>query len=99
METTPSREMLAKVRKLALLPQEAQGCTFAVSVTRLTSLKSLCQQPEVANRFVTHLARKVLQRVGQGKGHSRRTGSATDLAHRQMMAEALVQAEAWLLGQ
>jgi hypothetical protein len=99
MAETPSREVLAKVRKLAQLPQEARESTFAVSVTRLTSLKSLCQRPEVAGRFVTHLARKVLRRVEQGKGHSSRAGNATDVSHREMMAEALSQMEAWLQGQ
>ena len=44
-------EVLRKVRKLALLPDEARRGQFAVSITRLTVLKSLCQQPEVASRF------------------------------------------------
>jgi hypothetical protein len=90
------RDVLRKVRKLAELPREARRCRFAVSVTRLTVLKSLCRDPAVANRFVTYLARKTLERVARGKGRSSRRKGATDLAHRRMMSEALAGMEAWL---
>jgi hypothetical protein len=88
-------EVLRKVRKLAHLPEEARQSRFAVSVTRLTVLKSLCEQPEVATCFVTYLGRKVLERVKQGKGRTSRPKGATDLAHREMMSEALAGLEAW----
>ena len=88
-------EVLRKVRKLAHLPDEARQSRFAVSVTRLTVLKGLCERPEVANRFVTHLARKVLERVKRGKRRGARPKGATDLAHRDMMSEALAGLEAW----
>src|SRR5262249_12418353 len=89
------REILHRVRKLAQLPGEARQSQFAVSVTRLTILKSLCQQPGVANRFVTYLSRKVLERVEQGKGRAPGPKGTTDLAHRKMMSEALAGMEAW----
>jgi hypothetical protein len=89
------REILRKVRKLAQLPQEARRSHFAVSITRLTVLKSLCQQPDVANRFVIFLAHKILERLEQGKHHSSRPRGATDVAHREMMSEALAGMEAW----
>ncbi len=91
------RDILHRVRKLAQLPDEARHSRFAVSVTRLTILKSLCQQPVVANRFVTYLARKVLERVQQGKSYGARPEGATDLTHRKMMLEALAGMEAWQL--
>jgi len=87
------RDVLLKVRKLALLPQEARQCQFAVPVTRLTSLKSLCHQPGVANHFVTYLAGKTLERVQKGKGRCR---IARDLAHRQLIADTLVEMQALL---
>src|SRR5580698_7825965 len=90
MAETPSRDVLAKVRKLALLPEEAKQSRWAISITRLTTLKSLCKEPEVANRFVTYLSRKTLERIRQGKGRSK------DLTHRQMMADALGEMEAWI---
>src|SRR5947209_6492702 len=90
------RELLRKVRKLAQLPKEARQSQWAVSITRLTTLKSLCQEPRVANRFVTYLARKTLERVEQGKGRSGHHGSEKDLAHRAMMAQALIEMQDWL---
>lgn len=56
-------EVLRKVRKLIQLPDEARHSRFAVSTTRLTILKSLCQQPDAAGRFVTRLAQRTRQRV------------------------------------
>ncbi len=89
------REVLRKIRKLAALPDEARQCQFAVSITRLTVLKSLCQEPAVANRFVTHLARQTLQRVEQGQGHTRKRPPDQDQGHRQLMREALEELEDW----
>ncbi len=89
------RDVLMKVRKLAQLPEEARHCQFAVNITRLTSLKSLCQEPEVARRFVTYMTRKALENAEQGK---RRSGSLTPKqrhAHREMMEEALEELEDW----
>jgi len=88
-------DVLAKIRKLALLPEEARRCQFAVSVTRLTSLKSLCREPAMANRFVTWLAGKALERAERGQRHSGPLPPEQDQAHREMMAEALAEMEGW----
>jgi hypothetical protein len=88
-------EVLRKVRKLAQLPDDARQSRLAVSVTRLTVLKSLCQQPELADRFVTYLAHKVLGRVEQGTGHASRPKKAADLVHREMIRPHWL---AWRLG-
>jgi hypothetical protein len=88
-------EVLRKLRKLAALPDEARQSRFAVSITRLTVLKSMCQEPAVANRFVTYLARQTLQRVEQRRGHSRRRPPDQAQSHRQLMREALAEMEAW----
>ena len=87
-------EVLRKIRKLAQFPGEARRSQFTVEVTRLTVLKSLCQKREAANRFVTYLARKIWERVEQGKGRSSRPKGATDRTHREMMSEALAGMEA-----
>jgi hypothetical protein len=39
----------------------ARQCQFAISIIRLTSLKSLCREAEEANCFVTYLAGKPLE--------------------------------------
>ena len=89
------RDVLAKIRKLALLPEEARRCQFAVSVTRLTSSKSLCREPAVANRFVTWIAGKALERAVRGQRRSGPLSPEQDQAHREMMGEALAEMEGW----
>ena len=89
------RDVLLKVRKLALLPEEVKQSQWAVSITRLTTLKSLCHDPDVANRFVTYLARKALERVEAGRGRSHQSDEAKGELHRQMMGEALAGMAAW----
>lgn len=95
MSPTVPPEVLRKIRKLAALPEEARQCHFAVSITRLTVLKSLCQEPTVANRFVTFLARQTFQRVEAGQGHTRKRPPDEDQTHRQLMREALAALEEW----
>ncbi len=68
---------------------------FAVSITRLTVLKSLCQEPTIANRFVTYLARKTLEHVEQGKGQAKHLPKEKAVAHRRLMAEAVTAMEHW----
>jgi hypothetical protein len=63
MSTAIPRDVLTRVKKLAQLPEEARQSHWGVPVTRLTILKSLCQDHEVADRFVTCLARDTRQRV------------------------------------
>ena len=67
-----------------------------MSITRLTVLKSLCQQPERANRFVAHLARKTFENLNQAKETSVHPATPTELSHRKMMDEALEGLDAWL---
>jgi hypothetical protein len=92
------REVLLKIRKLAALPEEVRQSQWAVSVTRLTVLKGLCQQPEVAHRFLTYLAGKTQERVAEGRGQSRHPDTAKQRAHKGLMTEALPEMEAWLEG-
>jgi DNA-binding MarR family transcriptional regulator len=96
MAPTPSRDDLARVRKLARLPDEIRATRFDVSITRLTVLKSLCREQATANRFVLYLARRTLDRIHNGKGRSTRTDSPKDRAHLGMMEEAVALMDAWL---
>lgn len=96
MNAAIPREVLTRVKKLALLPGEIKQSRWAVSVTKLTTLKSLCKEPEVANRFVAHLARKTLERVRQGKGRSAHLDADVQRVHRELMTDALAEMEAWL---
>jgi hypothetical protein len=96
MTNAVPREVLNRIRKLALLPDEIKQSRWAVSITKLTTLKSLCQEPEVANRFVVCLARKTLERVQQGKGRSGRLETDVQRLHKELMTDALAEMEAWL---
>jgi len=96
MSQQVSPEVLRKVRKLAQLPEEARRCRFAVSITRLTVLKSLCQEPEVANRFVTYLAQRTRQKVEE---KARRPGylSMEEWArHRALIGQSVLALEQYL---
>lgn len=91
------RDVLVKVRKLAQLPEEVRQSRWGAPVTRLTTLKSLCQVPEVAHRFVTYLSDKTLQRVCQGTGHSSRGDTDERRTHRALMVEALAGMKSWVV--
>jgi hypothetical protein len=64
MRQKPPRAILSKVRQLAQIARElSEGANF--SITRLTTLKSLCEDPEVAARFAVYLASHTSQRVNK----------------------------------
>jgi hypothetical protein len=50
-----ARKTVAKIRTLAQIAEELRGGAV-FSITRLTTVKSLCEDPEAAARFVVHLA-------------------------------------------
>jgi len=84
------RDVLLKIRKLASLPEEVRQSEWAVSITRLTVLKSLCRDPEVANRFVVYLALKTFENL-----KLRQERSPTDASYMMLMEKALEGMEAW----
>lgn len=90
------RETVRKVRKLAQLAADLPRTPWAISITRLTILKGLCQEPAVAHGFVTYLAGKTLKHVRRGQGRSAHPKVPEQRLHRRMMTEALVEMEAWL---
>ena len=64
MGQRPPRATLSKIRKLARIARElSEGANF--SITRLTSLKSLCEDPKVAADFAVYLASQTSQRVSK----------------------------------
>ena len=95
MTRTAKHDIALKARKLAQMAAELrQGQDFPV--TRLTGIKNLCQEPAVAARFVTFLARITLERVEQGKGRTRQRPDAQADRHWQLITEAVVALEQWL---
>lgn len=92
MKPSPPRDDVQRIRKLAGLPDEIRQSRF-VAVTRLTILKSLCRESEVAHRFVVHLARRTFDAMEQPKSAQ---PTATESSHRQMMVQDLEGMDAWL---
>ncbi len=95
MTSQPRRDVLFRLRKLAGLPAEIGESRWAVAVTRLTVLKSVCRQPNRANRFVAHLARKTFEHPNEEKGFSAHPATPTGRSHRQLMEDALDGMTAW----
>src|SRR5436190_24342652 len=89
-------DVLRKVRKLAQLPDQARHSQFAVSITRLTVLKSLCQQPEVASRFVTRLAQRTRQKVEEKAKRLGYLSTEEWARHRAMIGRAVAALENYL---
>ena len=64
MRQEPSGAILGRIRKLARIARElSQGADF--SITRLTTLKSLCEDPEAAAHFAVYLASHTSQRANE----------------------------------
>lgn len=64
MRRGPSKATLDRIRKLARIARElSRGADF--SITRLTTLKYLCEDPEVAARFAVYLASRANQRASE----------------------------------
>jgi hypothetical protein len=95
MTPPPPRDVLLRIRKLAGLPEEIGESRGAVPVTRLTVLKSLCRRPDLANRFVAHLAREALNHLDEEEGRSDHPFTLSEQSHRRMMEDALDGMAAW----
>lgn len=96
MTNPVSPQVLRKLRRLAQLPDEARRSQFAVSIARLTILKSLCQRLEVASRFVTHLAQRIRQKVEERTTRPGYLSNAEWTRHRLMIAQAVTVLEKYL---
>jgi hypothetical protein len=64
MRQKPPKAVLSRVRKLAQIARDlSEGANF--SITRLTTLKSLCEDPEVAAHFAVYLANHTSRRISE----------------------------------
>jgi hypothetical protein len=64
MRQKPPKAVLSRVRKLAQIARDlSEGANF--SITRLTTLKSLCEDPEVAAHFAVYLANHTSRRINE----------------------------------
>lgn len=64
MRQKPPKAVLSRIRKLAQIARDlSEGANF--SITRLTTLKSLYEDPEVAARFAVYLANHTSWRINE----------------------------------
>jgi hypothetical protein len=64
MRQKPPKPVLSRIRKLAQIARDlSEGANF--SITRLTTLKSLCADPEIAAQFAVYLARHTSRNANQ----------------------------------
>jgi hypothetical protein len=64
MRQKPPKAVLSRVRKLAQIARDlSEGANF--SITRLTTLKSLCEDPQVAAHFAVYLANHTSRRINE----------------------------------
>jgi hypothetical protein len=64
MRQKPPKVVLSRVRKVAQIARDlSEGANF--SITRLTTLKSLCEDPEVAAHFAVYLANHTSRRINE----------------------------------
>ena len=88
-ETEARRALPPQVRKLNQTAAELRsGAGTHFFITRLTSIKSLCKQPEVAAAFVFHLAERTLERM-QAQGSPAYMDPADWARYRIIVAEAV----------
>ncbi len=81
MRQKPPKAVLSRVRKLARIARDlSEGANF--SITRLTTLKSLCEAPEVSAHFAVFLARHTSRRVNSR--HLRKDESHNELITRSV---------------
>jgi hypothetical protein len=70
MPRSPTPQIVKKVKKLSEIAEELrQGKHF--EVTRLTTIKSLCGDPEAAAAFALFLARRIQGKMRQGQSPER----------------------------
>jgi hypothetical protein len=63
MDTKTNKNIAPKIRKLVETARELYQTKYALNVTRLTSLKSLCQEKEAAANFALYLAKLVVKQM------------------------------------
>jgi len=83
MRQKPPKAVLSRVRRLAQMARDlSAGADF--SITRLTILKSLCEDPEIRAHFALYLARHTSRRANSGplSGDEPRNGLITNSVER-----------------
>ena len=87
----------AKIKKWLEAAQKLQTeqIIFALPITRLTSIKSLCQDETAAEQFALYISQRVQQQMNEAECPEKFSPSEWE-AHQTLMADAIAQMESYL---
>lgn len=85
----------AKIKKWLTTAQELRNSRYALPITRLTSIKSLCQDQKAAGTFALHICLSTEQEMNEIKRPEHFSESEWD-AHKKLFADAIAQMENYL---
>jgi hypothetical protein len=96
MEPKSPKCVLSRVRKLAQIATDlSEGANF--SITRLTTLKSLCEDPKVAAHFAVYLANHISRRINEISSPLHLSNSEWRM-HNELVERAAEQLQSYVEG-
>ncbi len=96
MKSKTSQAPIAnKIKKWVQTAKEAKENRFAISITRLTSIKSLCTDRVAAEKFAIYIAKRVQQDMNQTTCPEHYPEEEWE-QHKQVIAEGIAQMEFYL---
>ena len=84
-----------KIKKWIQTTKEVETARFAISITRLTSIKSLCTDEVAAEKFALYIAKRVQQQMNQATCPEHFTDEEWE-QHKQLVDEAIALMESYL---
>ena len=90
------KHIAPKIRKLAETARELYQTKYALNVTRLTSLKSLCQEEKAAANFALYLAKLVIKQMESNQTTKSFLGEEAWTEHCQLINHAVEKMEDYL---
>jgi hypothetical protein len=96
MDTKTNKNIAPKIRKLVETARELYQTKYALNVTRLTSLKSLCQEKEAAANFALYLAKLVVKQMESNQTTRSFLGEEAWTEHCQLINHTVEKMEDYL---
>lgn len=84
-----------KIKKLVKTAKEVEKTRFAISITRLTSIKSLCTDRVAAEKFALYIAQRVQHQMNQAACPEHYPEEEWE-QHKQVIAEGIAQMEIYI---
>jgi|GEM_PF-4949833 len=88
----PQSNIAPKIKKWVQTAKEAEKTAFAISITRLTSIKTLCADRIAAEKFAFYIAQRVQYQMSQATCPEDYPQEEWE-QHKQVVGEAIAQME------